>query len=45
MEAYETVGKEVRDAIARIGGTPPENIPLPNISKKWSSALKNLALV
>jgi DNA-damage-inducible protein D len=27
IEAHETVGKEVRAAIAKIGGTPPENIP------------------
>jgi DNA-damage-inducible protein D len=27
IEAHETVGKEVRAAIAKIGGTQPENIP------------------
>ncbi len=27
IEAHETVGKEVRAAISKIGGTPPENIP------------------
>lgn len=25
--AHQEVGKEVRDAIRRIGGTPPEHIP------------------
>ena len=27
IRAHEVVGKEVRDAIKRIGGTLPENIP------------------
>lgn len=27
IETHEAVGKEVRAAIAKIGGTPPENIP------------------
>ncbi len=27
IQTYEAVGKEVRSAIAKIGGTPPENIP------------------
>lgn len=27
IKAHETVGKEVRDAIKRIGGTPPEELP------------------
>lgn len=27
IQTHEQVGKEVRDAIKRIGGTPPENIP------------------
>jgi len=27
IETHEAVGKEVRRAIAKIGGTPPENIP------------------
>lgn len=27
IEAHEMVGKEVRAAISKIGGTPPENIP------------------
>ena len=27
IKTHEKVGKEVRDAIARIGGTPPEKLP------------------
>jgi DNA-damage-inducible protein D len=27
IEAHERVGKEVRAAISKIGGTPPEHIP------------------
>ena len=34
IEAHEAVGKEIRAAIAKIGGTPPENIsPAENIKK------------
>ncbi len=34
IETHESVGKEVRRAIAKIGGTPPENlIPEENIKK------------
>lgn len=40
MEAHEIVGKEVRDAIARIGGTPPENIPPAEHIKKVEQRIK-----
>lgn len=38
--AHETVGKEVRAAIAKIGGTPPENIPPAEHIKKVEKRLK-----
>jgi DNA-damage-inducible protein D len=38
IQTHEQVGKEVRDAIKRIGGTLPENIPPPNTSRRWKSA-------
>jgi DNA-damage-inducible protein D len=38
--AHETVGKEVRAAIAKIGGTPPENIPPVEHIKKVENRLK-----
>ena len=40
IEAHETVGKEVRSAIAKIGGTPPENIPPAEHIKKVEKRLK-----
>jgi DNA-damage-inducible protein D len=40
IEAHETVGKEVRAAIAKIGGTPPENIPPVEHIKKVEKRLK-----
>lgn len=41
METHETVGKEVRAAIAKIGGTPPENIPPAEHIKKVEKRLKS----
>src|SRR3984885_11881757 len=41
IEAHETVGKEVRAAIAKIGGTPPENIPAEEHIKKVEKRLKS----
>ena len=38
--AHETVGKEVRAAISKIGGTPPENIPPAEHIKKVENRLK-----
>jgi DNA-damage-inducible protein D len=38
--AHETVGKEVRAAISKIGGTPPENIPPAEHIKKVEKRLK-----
>ena len=40
METHETVGAEVRDAIRRIGGTPPEDLP---IEEPISKVKKSLA--
>lgn len=40
IEAHEAVGKEVRDAIAKIGGTPPEKIPPAEHIKKVEKRLK-----
>ena len=40
VEAHETVGKEVRAAISKIGGTPPENIPPAEHIKKIEKRLK-----
>lgn len=40
IEAHETVGKEVRAAIAKIGGTPLENIPPAEHIKKVEKRLK-----
>ncbi len=37
---HETVGKEVRAAIAKIGGTPPENIPAAEHIKRVEKRLK-----
>ena len=42
METHEAVGKEVRAAIAKIGGTPPENIPpaehIKNVKKRLKTS-------
>jgi DNA-damage-inducible protein D len=40
IEAHEAVGKEVRSAIAKIGGTAPENIPPAEHIKKVEKRLK-----
>ena len=40
MEAHEAVGQEVRAAIAKIGGTPPEDIPPAEHIKKVKHRLK-----
>ena len=40
IETHETVGKEVRAAIAKIGGTPPESIPPAEHIKKVEKRLK-----
>lgn len=40
IEAHEVVGKEVRAAIAKIGGTAPENIPPAEHIKKVEKRLK-----
>jgi len=40
MQAHEMVGKEVRAAIAKIGGTPPENIPPAEHINKVKQRLK-----
>lgn len=42
IEAHETVGKEVRAAIAKIGGTPPENIPPAEPIKNVENRLKKI---
>lgn len=42
IKAHETVGKEVRDAIKRIGGTPPEKLPPAEhitLVKKWIKSI------
>jgi DNA-damage-inducible protein D len=48
METHEAVGKEVRAAIAKIGGTPPENIPpaehIKNVKKRLKTSNPLLAL-
>lgn len=48
IRAHEQVGKEVRDAIKRIGGTPPENIPpaehIKQVEKRLKAATPKLAL-
>jgi DNA-damage-inducible protein D len=41
FEVYEEVRKEVRAAIAKIGGTPPENIPAEEPIKNIKKWLKN----
>ena len=48
IQTHEQVGKEVRDAIRRIGGTPPENIPpaehIKEVEKRLKSATPKLEL-
>lgn len=48
IRAHEQVGKEVREAIKRIGGTVPENIPpaehIKNVEKRVKSATPKLQL-
>ena len=41
IKTHENVGKEVRDAIARIGGTPPENLPPAEHIKLIEKRIKN----
>jgi DNA-damage-inducible protein D len=40
IQTHEQVGKEVREAIQRIGGTPPENIPAAEHIKAVEKRLK-----
>ncbi len=42
IETHEAVGKEVRAAIAKIGGTPPENISPAEHIKKVEKRLKKI---
>jgi len=48
IQTHEKVGKEVRDAIKRIGGTPPENIApaehIKDVEKRLKSATPKLKL-
>ena len=48
IETHEVVGKEVRAAIAKIGGTPPENIPpaepIKNVEKRLKKSKPKLEL-
>lgn len=48
IQTHEQVGKEVRDAIKRIGGTPPENIPpaehIKEVEKRLKGATPKLQL-
>ena len=48
IQAHENVGKEVRDAIKRIGGTLPENIPpaehIKEVEKRIKTATPKLTL-
>ncbi|MCR4304512.1 MAG: DNA damage-inducible protein D [Gallionella sp.] len=41
IQTHEAVGKEVRAAIARIGGTPPEQIPPAEHIKEVEKRIKN----
>jgi len=41
IQTHEQVGKEVRDAIKRIGGTLPENIPAAEHIKEVEKRLKD----
>lgn len=42
IQTHEQVGREVRDAIKRIGGTPPEQIPPAEHIKDVEKRLKNI---
>ena len=48
VQTHENVGKEVRDAIKRIGGTLPENIPpaehIKQVEKRVKTATPKLTL-
>jgi len=48
IKTHENVGKEVRDAIKRIGGTPPEQLPpaehIKQVEKRVKSAAPKLEL-
>lgn len=48
VRTHESVGREVRDAIRRIGGTPPEEIPaaehIKSVEKRVKSAPPKLSL-
>jgi len=48
IETHEAVGKEVRAAIAKIGGTPPENIPpaepIKNVKRRLKKSSPKLEL-
>jgi DNA-damage-inducible protein D len=48
IETHEAVGKEVRAAIAKIGGTPPENIPpaepIKNVERRLKKSKPKLEL-
>jgi DNA-damage-inducible protein D len=48
IQAHEQVGKEVRDAIKRIGGTLPENIPpaehIKDVEKRMKQTIPKLTL-
>ena len=41
IQTHEAVGKEVRAAIERIGGTPPEQIPPAEHIKEVEKRIKN----
>lgn len=41
IQTHETVGQEVRAAIRRIGGTPPEKIPPAEHIKEVEKRIKN----
>ena len=41
IQTHEQVGKEVRDAIKRIGGTPPEQLPPAEHIKDVEKRIKN----
>ena len=48
IEVHETVGKEVRKAIEKIGGTLPENIPpaepINNVKKRLRNSTPQILL-
>lgn len=48
INTHYQVGKEVREAISRIGGTPPENIPsaehIKHVAKRIKGTTKKLQL-